>query len=370
MNVSTTLHYSCRFLLTLSLLVVLAACSSQREKTNYLHVIPANATEVAMIQLNELVTKAGLSGNENSETAQKLMTLLTEGASPALASQLEALLKEPTESGIDWNAPVYLFQSPTLHKPALALKVIDLKKLESTLRNLGKEELCTPPAKANGYQTTDIPEAGIRLSFNDGTLLVLYAGSQAEVEKLSPAIAALMKQKAEQSLTAHPHYQALTQQKGDVRLLLTPDSLPFDLRGILNWPHGTQLLGYLLFEQGRIYASIQQAGFEGTTGESNQPFHPQNARELQQAFLRMMQGIPFNIELTRDELLTVTNLHVLMEFAPDEPEIKAFYQLISQVESMNLRGDSRRTNFTVVLTEKNQNALKQLVDFGKQMIGF
>ena len=370
MNVSTTLHYSCRFLLTLSLLAILAACTSQSEKTNYLHVIPANATEVAMIQLNELVTKAGLSGEESTETTQKLLTLLTEGASPALASQLEALLKEPAESGIDWHAPAYLFQSPTLYKPALALKVTDLKKLESTLRNLGKEGLFTPPAKANGYQTTDIPEAGIRLSFNDGTLLVLYAGSQAEVEKLSPAIAALMKQKAEQSLTAHPHYQALTQQKGDVRLLLTPDSLPFDLRGILNWPHGTQLLGYLLFEQGRIYASIQQAGFEGNTGESNQPFHPQNARELQQAFLRMMQGIPFNIELTRDELLTVTNLHVLMEFAPDEPEIKAFYQLISQVESMNLRGDSRRTNFTVVLTQKNQNALKQLVDFGKQLIGF
>lgn len=40
----------------------------------------------------------------------------------------------------------------------------------------------------------------------------------------------------------------MLQQKGDIRLLATPDALPMDVRGVLNWPHGTQLLGYVLFE--------------------------------------------------------------------------------------------------------------------------
>ena len=71
-----------------------------------------------------------------------------------------------------------------------------------------------------------------------------------------------------------------------------------DVRGVLTWPHGTQLLGYVLFENGRIYATLQNADFKGNTKESNQPFHPQNSRELQQAMLNMMHGRAFNISLT------------------------------------------------------------------------
>ena len=50
----------------------------------------------------------------------------------------------------------------------------------------------------------------------------------------------------------------MMQQKGDIRLLATPDALPMDVRGVLTWPHGTQLLGYVLFENGRIYATLER----------------------------------------------------------------------------------------------------------------
>ena len=161
----------------------------------------------------------------------------------------------------------------------------------------------------------------------------------------------------------------MMQQKGDIRLLATPDALPMDVRGVLNWPHGTQLLGYVLFENGRIYATLQSADFTGETQESNQPFHPQNSRELQQAMMSMIHGRAFNISLTSDELLTLSNLRVLMEYASDEPEINILYMLIMKIEELNLRGDKNRTNFTVVLNEKNENALKQLIDFAKLFAG-
>ena len=174
---------------------------------------------------------------------------------------------------------------------------------------------------------------------------------------------------ADKSIRTGKYFTPMMQQKGDIRLLATPDALPMDVRGVLTWPHGTQLLGYVLFENGRIYATLQNADFKGNTKESNQPFHPQNSRELQQAMLNMMHGRAFNISLTSNELLTLSNLRVLMEYAPNEPEVNILYQLIMKIEELNLRGDKNRTNFTVVLNEKNENALKQLTDFAKLFIG-
>ena len=194
------------------------------------------------------------------------------------------------------------------------------------------------------------------LAYNDGTLLGVYGGSTEQLKKLQPAITVLMQQPADKSIRTGKYFTPMMQQKGDIRLLATPDALPMDVRGVLTWPHGTQLLGYVLFENGRIYATLQNADFKGNTKESNQPFHPQNSRELQQAMLNMMHGRAFN-------------LRVLMEYAPNEPEVNILYQLIMKIEELNLRGDKNRTNFTVVLNEKNENALKQLTDFAKLFIG-
>ena len=66
----------------------------------------------------------------------------------------------------------------------------------------------------------------------------------------------------------------MLQQKGDIRLLATPDALPMDVRGVTELAACTQLLGYVLFENGRIYATLQSADFKGDTKEDNQPFHP------------------------------------------------------------------------------------------------
>ena len=237
------------------------------------------------------------------------------------------------------------------------------------LRLLAQEQLCTAPVEAGGYRSVEIKDAGVLLAYNDGTLLGSLRRQYGTVEE---AATRHHRPHATTCRQKHPHRQILHPDdaaKGDIRLLATPDALPMDVRGVLTWPHGTQLLGYVLFENGRIYATLQNADFKGNTKESNQPFHPQNSRELQQAMLNMMHGRAFNISLTSNELLTLSNLRVLMEYAPDEPEVSILYQLIMKIEELNLRGDKNRTNFTVVLNEKNENALKQLTDFAKLFIG-
>lgn len=347
----------------------LSSCSEAGKRTEYTHVIPANATEMAALDLKSIAVKAGLDGPDSRDAWQKLSELLSGNGNGRLKKEAVKLLENPAESGIDWDAPAYVFEAPTLHNTAITLKIADLKKFDAMLQLFEQEQLCTAPAKNGSYRSVELKETGIQLAYNDGTLLGVYGGSTEQLRKLQPAITALMQQPADKSIHASKYFTPMMRQKGDIRLLATPDALPMDVRSVLNWPHGTQLLGYVLFENGRIYATLQSADFQGKTRESNQPFHPQSSRELQQAMTSMMHGAPFNISLTSDELLTLSNLRVLMEYAPDAPEVNTLYQLIMKIEELNLRGDKNRTSFTVVLNEKNKNALQQLVDFARLFTG-
>ncbi|MBQ8501477.1 MAG: DUF4836 family protein [Bacteroides sp.] len=343
-------------LLLLSFFIIITSCSEKEEKTEYTHAIPHNATEVIAFNPQSLATKAGLTPHSQQEF-KEIQTLLN-------------LLSRPEESGIDAESNAYLFKSPTLYYTAIAFKVTNLQKLHQQIEALAKEGICSIPQKTAGYRNAEIKDYGIGLAYNDGTLIAVYAGSSSEWQKLQSAIGLLMKQGSENSIHTNSHFASMLKQKGDIRLLTTPDSLPFDIRGVLNWPIGTQLMGYLHFENGRIYGNIKQADFEGETYESNQPFHPQDSHELQQAMNTMMRGYPYNIGFTPEELLTLTNLRALMQFTPDDPEVQSLYRLIQKIENMNVRGDKNCCNLTVVLQEKNTNALKQLIEFAKQFIDF
>ncbi|MEG1564807.1 MAG: DUF4836 family protein, partial [Bacteroides sp.] len=344
------------------------ACSGP-EKTEYTHAIPANVTEVAALNCQALAQKAGLGDAGNEAAKQKLMAALMDGTTPALAKQLEVILKDPAETGIDWSAPVYIFRAPSLHDVAQVAKVNDLSKLETLLGLLAEEKVCSAPEKADGYQTVQILNAGYQFAFNDGTLLIT-AGSPEQMKKLKPAITALMKQPADQSINVHKDYKQMMQQKGDIRFLASPSALPSEVRGVLTWPQGEQLLGNIQFEKGSIQATLQRAGFNGKTAESDQPTHPKSLAELQQTMLRIMHGTPFNLELTREELMTLSNLRILLEYAPDEPQVQALYQAILLIKTLTARGDNNRTVLTLHLEDNQRNALKQAVDFAKKLVGF
>ncbi len=356
-----------RLLPVLFIGLVLAACSEKRVKTTYTHVIPGNALQVTYCNLQSLAQKADIGGTENEALRQQLLFLLVGQNSPELNKQFELLCHRPEETGIDWTSPLYLFRTPSLYKTNAILRIADLEKWESLVDTFAKEGLCTPPVHAEGYSSIDLSDIGMQLAYNDGTLFVVHAGSMSELRKLQPAISALMMQDKEHSIHAHPHFAAMTAQKGDIRMLATSEVIPFRLRGALKYPQGTQLLGRMLFENGRVYATIRQADFEGETNESTQPFRPSSQMELQQAMYHMSSGYPFHIEFTEDELLTLTNLRALMEFTPDDPEVKSLYDLVMCIESLSARGDKRSTSFTLVLKEANVNSLKQLVDYGKQL---
>ena len=86
------------------LIVFLAACSKTSEYTN---VIPADASVVASINLKSLASKAGLDDKENEAAKQKVLEALKSGMNAATFQQLEKVMKNPGESGIDVESPFY-----------------------------------------------------------------------------------------------------------------------------------------------------------------------------------------------------------------------------------------------------------------------
>ena len=118
------------------LIVFMAACS---KKAEYIHVIPADASAVASINLNSLADKAGLNDKQNEGMKQKMMEALKSGMNAAAFQQLEKIMKNPSQSGIDVKAPVFVFTSKTFISPTIVAKYRGLAcfaRLNGQRRNL------------------------------------------------------------------------------------------------------------------------------------------------------------------------------------------------------------------------------------------
>ena len=141
------------------LIVFLAACSKQTEYTN---VIPADATAVASIDLKSLANKAGMNDKENEAAKQKLLEAMKSGMNAATFQQLEKVINNPGASGLDPEAPIYIFSSPQISGGAFVAKVSNEDDLHASLDVMAKEQICQPVSEADGYSfTTQIGRAHV-----------------------------------------------------------------------------------------------------------------------------------------------------------------------------------------------------------------
>lgn len=352
-----------RKFLIIFIISLLMACSKEVTQSNYTDVIPQNTTEVLMIDLNAIVNKTDLQASKLESTKEQLWEILLNNGNPSLNRKINEILAYPELSGIDKAAPIYLFEAPTLHTIALTIKVNNYPKLNEFIKQLSNEGHCNTPTESKNHQRTTFNGVGLELAYNDGTLLMVYHANRNELQKLSPAISQLMEQTSENSIIHTEHYKQATQIKGDINLMITPDSMPLEIRGLLSLPQGTQLVGGIKFEKGKLVAILKRTDFNGEVYINAKPFRPQSNAELQSALSAMMRGRAFHLELTPNELLTVTNLRVLMEYSPNDPNTKQLYELINKIELLTLQGDNKLSVFTLDLTNKQDNSLKQLIDY-------
>ena len=161
------------------LIVFLAACSKTSEYTN---VIPADASVVASINLKSLASKAGLDDKENEAAKQKLLEALKSGMNAATFQQLEKVINNPGASGLDPEAPIYIFSSPQISGGVFVAKVSNEDDLHASLDVMAKEQICQPVSEADGYSFTTLN--GNLLAFNETTAIIISANRASQTEAL------------------------------------------------------------------------------------------------------------------------------------------------------------------------------------------
>lgn len=241
------------------LMVFVTACSKTSEYTN---VIPADATAVASVNLKTLADKAGLDDKENEGMKQKMMDALKSGMNAAAFEQLQKVIKNPSESGIDVKVPVYVFSAPSFSYTAITAKVSSKENLNTTLEAMAKEQVCQPVAEEDGYSFTTM--SGALLAFNETTALFVPVNGTSEIDNAKQAITNLMKQTADNSVSKNAGFQKMEKEKGDILFFASMAAIPEIYARQISMglpakvePKDVMMAGSLSFEKGKIVAQFE-----------------------------------------------------------------------------------------------------------------
>ena len=203
------------------LIVFLAACSKTVEYTN---IIPADATVVTSINLKSLASKAGLNDKENEAAKQKVLEALKSGMNAATFQQLEKVMNNPSESGIDVEAPVYVFTSPSFPYSTAVAKIKSEDDLHASLEIMVKEQICQPINEAAGYSFTTMN--GGLVAFNNSAVMLISVKGTSQIEKAKAGITNLLQQTADNSIAKSGAFQKMEKQKSDINFFASMAAIP------------------------------------------------------------------------------------------------------------------------------------------------
>ena len=112
----------------LLLFTVLYSCTGTVDES-YTYAIPADATMVVSVNVKDLMAKAGYKDFQPVRTViGSLYPAETLSLMPDVA---EAVLAEPEKSGIDFDAPVYVFRQPDGASLGIFMIVDNKEKVEA-----------------------------------------------------------------------------------------------------------------------------------------------------------------------------------------------------------------------------------------------
>lgn len=248
-----------RFSVLVVLITLFTACSKTSEYTT---AIPADASAVAAINLKTLLKNAGANDKENEAGKQKLINMLKSGMNAATFQQVEKIIKDPNESGIDIESPFYIFTSPTFPQPAMVVKVKNEENLHALLEVMAKEQICQPVAEADGYSFAIMNDAVI--AFNHSTAIFISTGQSSLPEDIKSGISNLMRQTADKSIDKSGAFQKMKKLKSDISFFASMSAIPADYAQQISFnlpsevkPEEITIIGGLAFEKGRIVLTAE-----------------------------------------------------------------------------------------------------------------
>ena len=133
---------------------------------------------------------------------QKMMEALKSGMNAAAFQQLEKIMKNPSQSGIDVKAPVFVFTSKTFISPTIVAKVSNIEDLRASLDLMAKEGICQPIAEEEGYSFTSLQKNNL-LVFNENAAVLTEAYGTSQMDVAKQTISTLLKQTEENSIASN-----------------------------------------------------------------------------------------------------------------------------------------------------------------------
>jgi hypothetical protein len=252
------------------LLLAICSCSTKEE---YTAAIPADAALVMGLNLQSLADKAGVNDAENQALLQQATDALKQGMDAATVQHLETLLKDPSRSGIDVNAPVYAFLGAFITNPTLSVvaKVKSESDLTALLETLAKNGLCSDPEQGDGFRYVKL-DTHTLLAYNATTLLVQpydkYVDKGIEIAKLK--MAESLKQSTGEGIVSTPAFTKLQAMQADFGMLVNMEGIMGGNLAMINSADAAvnkeyielmskmRMVAGLTFEQGKIRISYEQ----------------------------------------------------------------------------------------------------------------
>lgn len=242
-------------LFTLAVLVVfMASCSKKAEYTN---AIPADATVIVSFNTESMVKKSGLTDKEGEDLVRKMKEAAASGLSEDSYKYMETLIEKPSEAGLAFNEPVYMFMKDAQSNSAgVVAKVTDAAKLKKTFELMVTEKVAEELTETDGI-TYAVCGRSIA-AFNENSLLIMD-GKYNPGEDLEQTVLTLLKQSSENSMASNKGFQKFAGLKGDITGFVSMAALPsiYTAQAQAALPEGINLkdimvLGTVNFEKGKI----------------------------------------------------------------------------------------------------------------------
>ncbi len=246
---------------TLSVIIlligILTGCS---KKTNeYTDVIPADVATLFSLDLKSLFSKTGVTSDEVTQMKQEFIAAISSGMSMHSMEQIQKILTDPKESGIDFEKPIYLFFNKEMSVTALVNKVSDETKLKSTLDIMKDEKMFTVIEKGKNYEYIVINN-NVIIAFNTHSLMILALQSPNQLSAAKNKVSEWMNQSRENSIESNGAFKKMTEKRGDIHFLSTATSMTTLYGQHLKKDLGFEdidfndlyIYGAVQFEQGKI----------------------------------------------------------------------------------------------------------------------
>lgn len=266
----------------LCVLVALASC----HKTDYVQVIPQDASFVVSANIADMAEEADLRNSSLMQTVNNYMGLITSGDA---RQQFQHYIDDPASMGIDFTRPLYFFIAGDF--AGLTMCVADDGDVEDFVQMLTNQNLCRGASETDGVKTALLLD-DIVLSYDSHTLLLLANTEKGSVAQARQVAAQLMKQDKELSFMATEAYGKMDD-RDDCDVVAYGNGAAFSgelLEQVRSFiptgirPVDIELISSLSFEKGRAVLSANVEGKSNTAQklieEGNDNFHKIEGRYI------------------------------------------------------------------------------------------